>query len=72
MEEKKIIGRISEGYFLRQYVGEGTDDKGNKFELSISMKGSPLIIRGNKAFILEWKDIINLAENAGLFEGGGE
>ena len=71
-----MIGEIKEGLFLTEYVGK---DKGNvkgkevEFELLVgAVNKAPIIHYGRKKFVLGWDDIVNLAEDAGLFEDDEE
>lgn len=67
LDEK--IGRISDGFFLVQEFGTSTKDGLNKeIHLQLGMSGCPIVGYGRKSFILEWHDILALAELAGLFE----
>lgn len=67
--QKQVYGEILKGgFFLHQYVGEATTSNGKKFELATTMKNNPMIIHGNKAYVLTWNDICNMASDAGLFE----
>lgn len=68
MKGEKKVGKIKEGFFLRQCVGDGTTGSGIRFELAVSASSfCPMVLVGNKAFILSWKDICGLADRAGLF-----
>ncbi len=68
MESEKKVGEVKEGFFLRQCVGDGTTENGIRFELAVSASSlCPMVLVGNKAFILSWNDICGLAERAGLF-----
>lgn len=68
MDGEKKIGKVKEGFFLRQFVGDGITGNGTKFELAVSAANlSPMVLVGTKAFILSWNDICDLAERAGLF-----
>lgn len=70
---KPKYGTIQEGFFLREYVGEGTTPDGQKFELAISCgNAAPLVLVKSRAFILSWNDICKLAEDAGLFQNQTE
>lgn len=67
-EQPAIYGQIKEGFFLREYVGDGETDGGVKFELACSVSNcAPIVLVGKKAFFLSWDDIVTLAEKAGLF-----
>ena len=67
--QKQVYGEIlRDGFFLRQHVGEATSPDGKKFELATTMKNNPMILYGNKAYILTWNDICYMASEAGLFE----
>lgn len=73
-DEQPKYGKIKEGFFLRQYIGEGETESGIKFELATSASSCiPIVLIDNekntakKAFILSWDDIVNLANAAGLF-----
>jgi len=68
-EKPVTYGQIKEGFFLREYIGDGETGGGVKFELAHSIStGAPMVLIGKKAFLLSWDDIVNLAEAAGLFE----
>lgn len=68
MEDETKVGEVKEGFFLRQCVGDGTTENGIRFELAVSASSlCPMVLVGNKAFILSWNDICGLAERAGLF-----
>ena len=68
MDGEKKIGKVKEGFFLRQFVGDGITGSGMKFELAVSAANlSPMVLVGTKAFILSCNDIFDLAERAGLF-----
>lgn len=74
-EKEPVIGKVEEGVFLRLHVAEGDveiDGKEVKFELAVTYSYTPLVLVGKKAFILSWEDIVNLAEEAGLFSEVGE
>ena len=69
--QKQVYGEILQGgFFLRQYVGEATTPDGKKFELATTMKNNPMVVYGNKVYVLTWNDICNMASEAGLFEEG--
>ena len=70
-KEPKKFGRILNGLVLRKYVGSGDvtiDGVTVKFALSHGMSdGTPIVTLGDKHFVLDWDDIVELAEQAGLF-----
>lgn len=67
LDEK--IGRVSEGFFLVQEFGTATNDGLNKeIHLQSAMTGCPIVRYGRKSFVLDWHDIVALAELAGLFD----
>lgn len=59
-------------FIMTQYVGDGsgTLDNGEqvKYKLLMAMNCSPIVECGSKYFQLSWKDILNLAEQRGLFK----
>lgn len=66
--QTETYGTIKEGFFLREYIGDGETESGKKFDLSISAADrSPMIVFGKKGFHLSWDDILDLADKAGLF-----
>lgn len=64
----ETIGKIIDGFFLKQYVGEGEFENGKKFELDVMNDYSPSVYYNGKTYVLPWKDIVELAELAGLFK----
>ena len=72
--EKKIYGTITtakEKVLPCIYVGGGSskiNGKEVKFELLTTWKQEPMIKVGNKYFCLGWKDILQMAEDRGIFE----
>lgn len=60
--------KIEEGFFFREYVGDGESSDGTKFKLATTMNREPMVLIGNRVFILSWKDICRIAEDAGLFD----
>ena len=68
----KKYGRITEGFVLREFVGNGdlSFDGGTvQFALSTGAATSaPMVTFENRTFVLEWEDIIELASIAGLFD----
>lgn len=81
--KKKIYGTITDtARLLSQkqkekvlipsiYVGDGSveiNGKEVKFELLTTWKQAPMVRVGNKYFYLSWKDILQMAEDRGLFE----
>lgn len=68
-QPQETIGKIRPGCFFRKYVGEGKTEDGTEFIFCLSAISSvPVVICGNRAFILSWNDILNLAKRAGLFK----
>lgn len=66
--QTETYGTVKEGFFLREYVGDGETESGKKFDLSVSAADrSPMIVCGKKGFHLSWDDILDLADKAGLF-----
>lgn len=65
-------GRITDGFLFRQYVGSGNavlDGHTIEFSLNIgASSNAPIVGFGNKFFVLDWDDIIEMAEEAGLFK----
>ncbi len=59
---------IKSNFLLRQHVGDATAPDGKEFEIATTLNGAPLIVYHNKAYSLPWKDICNMAADAGLFE----
>lgn len=70
MEDKKeTIGKVTKGMFFCVYVGDGETSDGKKFELLINASSStPIVQYKDKRFYLIWKEILQLAEDAGLFD----
>jgi len=67
--QNQVYGKIIKGgFFLHQYVGEGTTPDGKKFELATTMGNNPMVVYGNNVYVLSWNDICNMAVDAGLFE----
>lgn len=72
--EKIIFGNIidtqkEKKFFLTTRVGDATINKKYKVELLVgTVNLAPKVKYGNKYFSLGWDDILQLAENAGLFE----
>lgn len=66
------LGKIhpSKTLFLRETVGEATDNKtGVKYEMTNGVGGGGPIVRSSKTgkwFTLSWSEIINLAKKAGI------
>lgn len=50
------------------HVGEGTLENGKKIEIATSWGSEPIIIFEGKYFVLEWQEICELADKAGLFK----
>lgn len=76
---KKQYGKVVDNrhkLFFTMSVGEGSFDLDGatvKFELMANIgSGAPLVKFGNRTFVLSWDDIIELAEQAGLFNDEGE
>ena len=59
---------IKSNFLLRQHVGDATAPDGKEFEIATTLNGAPLIVYHNKAYSLPWKDICNMAADAGLFK----
>lgn len=72
MKDNQKVGKIlTNKFIMRNYVGDGTgkhNGKEVKFEMSTSMNFAPIIKYNNKYFALGWDDILQLAEQAGLFD----
>ncbi len=75
-QSKTHIGEVV-GEYLAPYlpVSEGYTDNGLFYKLALTVKGfsdatssAPIVMHEGKAFVLAWKDIVNLANEAGLFE----
>ena len=66
------FGKIRDGLYFRQFVGDGETDKGTKFELCLINSHVPGVYCNGKTFMLSWEDVLNLAELAGLFSGTSE
>ena len=69
------IGMVKKGrYRLSQYIGEGKTDDGKEFKIEATLNYAPLVVFGDRYFVLSWPDVLMLAEKAGLFaeepEGG--
>jgi hypothetical protein len=68
-DDKETYGKIQEGFFLREHIGDGATPDGKKFELALTLgQRSPIIVCGQRAFVLSWNAICNLASASGLFE----
>lgn len=62
------IGKVQTGFCLRQYVGNGKMEDGKEFEIAVAMKNyAPLVVYGKRFFVIDWQDVVKLAEQAGLF-----
>ncbi|MCH5162728.1 MAG: hypothetical protein J1G38_04490 [Clostridiales bacterium] len=70
--EHKYGKVVDNALFFRQYVGSGdvvVDGQTVQFELSIGANtAAPMVALGNRIFLLDWEDIIALAEQAELFK----
>lgn len=70
---KIIFGNITDTekekkFFFTEHVGDATINEKYKVELLVGgVTLSPIIKYGHKYFSLAWDDILQLAENAGLF-----
>lgn len=64
-----MIGTIHENkLFFSINVGDGTTDSGKKFNLAVGAGNmQPHVTYGKRTFELSWEEIIELAEQAGLF-----
>ena len=60
-------------FYFTQFIGSGSGctDAGREVEyelLSSAGNGAPIVQYKNRYFLLSWNDILQLAENAGLFK----
>lgn len=63
------IGRITKDLYIAQEVGVATVEFLDKdVRLRITGDGCPVVINGCESFILDWYDILHLANIAGLFD----
>ena len=74
MNNTEQIGKILDNaLFLRIGIGDGETEDGKKFEFAVTGNCyEPLVIYGRRTFRLSWKDVVNLAEQAGLFKDEAE
>lgn len=64
-----VPGELSEGNFLTLYVGSGETPTGKNFTLNVgAINFSPIVESDGKKYVLNWNDIVQLAEAKGLFE----
>ena len=65
----KVPGELSEKNYLVMYVGNGETATGKKFSLNVgAVNFSPIVETDGKKYALTWNDIVQLAEDKGLFE----
>lgn len=67
----KVPGELSEESYFTVYVGNGETATGKKFSLNVgAITFSPIVeVETNgKKYVLTWNDIVQLAEDKGLFE----
>lgn len=68
-------GKIVESstLMLRISCGEATDENGVKYELTTSPSGNSIVRSGKtgRFFVLSWRDVVKMAQNAGINESGG-
>lgn len=65
----EVPGELSEKNYFTIYVGNGETDTGKKFSLNVgAVNFSPIVETDGKKYVLTWTDIVQLAEDKGLFE----
>lgn len=68
-KSETVPGKLSKGSYLTLYVGSGETSTGKEFTLNVgSINFSPIVESDGKKYVLDWNDIVQLAEDKGLFE----